>query len=231
LDECRGIYTLSKYHAKYLSKKLKIQVDHLVHPTQYPDKQWNPDILTIGRFKVVQVGWWLRKLHGIFMLPTGNYEKVFLSKNKVEKSAARIFSIESDYLKSLGEFNDYMYDGTTTVDFLSNEEYDELLANCVIFLDLYDASANNAVVEAIARTTPVLVNRIEPVVEYLGEDYPLFYSTYGEAVDMLHDRDRIWEAHDYLKSCAARDMLSAKYFRHSVLNSNIYQSYLNDLID
>ena len=55
------------------------------------------------------------------------------------------------------------------------EEYDDLLSKNIIFIDLYDASANTVVVECIARKTPLLVTRLDAVIEYLGKDYPLYF--------------------------------------------------------
>ncbi|MDW7773251.1 MAG: glycosyltransferase family 2 protein [Desulfobulbaceae bacterium] len=221
LSSCRGIFTLSRYHAKYLSHELPIPVESLIHPTEIPDNLWNPKVLSAQRLKLVQVGWWLRKLHGIFMLPGGDYEKIYLTKRNVEP-VDRIFNIEKEYLKSRGLFVESMYDSAITVDFIPNDVYDNLLSSSIVFLDLYDSSANNAVIESIARTTPILVNPLEPVVEYLGEDYPLYYNSYEEAVEKLHDRKLLLETHEYLKNCDTRCRLSGDYFRSSLLKSEIY---------
>lgn len=51
---------------------------------------------------------------------------------------------------------------------LSNEAYDRLLTENIGFVALHDASANNTVIECIARATPLLVNPLPAVVEYLG---------------------------------------------------------------
>ena len=50
--------------------------------------------------------------------------------------------------------------------------YDCLLPENVMAIELFDASANNVVVECIARNTPIIVNRHPAVVEYLTADYP-----------------------------------------------------------
>jgi hypothetical protein len=64
---------------------------------------------------------------------------------------------------------------------VSDDEYDALLENSVVFLKLRDAPADTTVVECIARNTPILINRLPGVVEYLGEDYPFYYSSLDEA--------------------------------------------------
>ena len=54
------------------------------------------------------------------------------------------------------------------------------------------------ILECIVRNTPVLVNRIEGVIDYLGEDYPLYFDNLKEIDDLLDIR-KIKEAHLYLK--------------------------------
>ena len=81
---------------------------------------------------------------------------------------------------------------------LTNDEYDELLSNNVVFLNLVDASACNTIIECIVRNTPILVNRLPAVVEYLGNDYPLYYNSFEEAYEILSDNDKLLKAHKYL---------------------------------
>jgi hypothetical protein len=81
---------------------------------------------------------------------------------------------------------------------LSNEEYDKLLSENIVFLDLVDCSAVNTVIECIVRHTVLVVNKIPPLVEVLGEEYPGFYNTYNEAVNICMSHDRIRQAHNYL---------------------------------
>ena len=50
----------------------------------------------------------------------------------------------------------------------------------IAFLDLYDSSVNNAVIECIVRNTPVLVNKIPPIVELLGPNYPFYFNDLNE---------------------------------------------------
>lgn len=56
----------------------------------------------------------------------------------------------------------------------SNEEYDELLNSSVIIQWMFGAAANNVVVECIEHGTPLIVNRLPAIEEYLGPDYPLY---------------------------------------------------------
>ena len=69
----------------------------------------------------------------------------------------------------------------------------------ILFIFLIDASAVNTIIEAIVRNTPILVNRIDPVVEYLGFDYPFYYDTMEEATEKLNNINCIKKTYEYLK--------------------------------
>ncbi|MEL6855702.1 MAG: hypothetical protein AAFO83_11420, partial [Cyanobacteria bacterium J06607_13] len=106
---------------------------------------------------------------------------------------------------------------------LSDREYDTLLTENIAFAFLHDSSANNTVIECIARATPIVVNPLPAVVEYLGEGYPLYASTLQEAAEKVMELDLIRAAHEYLKTCDRRYQLSASYFRQAFQASEVYQ--------
>jgi hypothetical protein len=83
-------------------------------------------------------------------------------------------------------------------DRLDADAYDALLATSVVFLDLIDASAVTTIVECLVRGTPLLVNRIEPVEEYLGTDYPLYFGSLEEATSKLGDLELLRAAHEHM---------------------------------
>ena len=54
-----------------LIKKYNIPVYTLYHPTEIPDIKFDiEEFKKCKDKKVVQIGWWLRKLHSIFLLPS-----------------------------------------------------------------------------------------------------------------------------------------------------------------
>jgi hypothetical protein len=69
-----------------------------------------------------------------------------------------------------------LVDNVEIIEKVSNAEYDLLLSKNIVFLNLIDASAVNTLIECIVRNVPVVVNKIPPVVELLGEGYPLYYN-------------------------------------------------------
>ena len=71
--------------------------------------------------------------------------------------------------------------------------------------------ANNAVVECIVRNTPLVVNRLPALEEYLGKDYPLFFDRIEDATG-LFAVDKILTGHTYLKGLDKRPFTD-EYFR------------------
>lgn len=230
LKHCIGLFALSNYYGNWLREQTGKPVSVLIHPTEIPEQQFDfQRFLSNPSKKVVQIGWWLRKLHSIYQLPLAQnnplgYEKVRLGFlfdsaesvfTQLMKAEARIYRITVDeaYLAN-----------TTVIKHIPDHAYDDLLAENIAFVDLYDSSANNAIIECIARATPLLVNPLPAVVEYLGEDYPMYFHTLEEAAAKALDTSLILETHEYLKSCETRQKLRAEYFLNSFSDSHIYKS-------
>jgi hypothetical protein len=225
---CRGLFTLSKYHRDCLQPRFDFPVDNLIHPTEIPDQLWSWEAFQANREKrIVQLGWWLRKLHAIYQLPTSRYQKTLIKVTQ-QDYLQKLFNKEKEQLTAIGEFNDSMYESVEEIEFLPNDQYDHMLSANIVFLNLYDSSANNSVIECIARGTPLLVNRIEPVVEYLGTDYPFYYDTMEEAVSKASDHELVRHTHQYLLECETRQKLSGQYFVQELLNSNVMLNVYQD---
>ena len=96
------------------------------------------------------------------------------------------------------------------------EEYDTLLSENIVFIDLFDAAANNTVLECIIRNTPIIVNKLESVVEYLGEDYPLYFKDLKDVPSLLISNN-ILKAHLYLKKLD-KSQLSIDFFTKKLMN-------------
>lgn len=111
-----------------------------------------------------------------------------------------------------------------TIEKLENNQYDELLSNSVVFLNLVDASAVNTVIECIVRETPILINRLPALEEYLGKEYPLFYDNLDQVFDLLQPK-QILSAHDYLKS-RDKEFLKIDSFLSEIIQTDIYHNLL-----
>jgi len=106
---------------------------------------------------------------------------------------------------------------------VNNDDYDQLLAENIVFINLVDASAVNTVIECIVRNTPILVNRLPAVVECLGPDYPLYYDSLVHAYEILNNFNLLKSGYDYLTKLN-KDKFNIDYFLESLINSSIFQS-------
>lgn len=84
------------------------------------------------------------------------------------------------------------------VERLSNDAYDALLRENIVFLHLVDCSAVNTVLECIVRNTPIIVNRHPALEELLGTEYPGFYSSIPQVPFLCDSFDKIKAMHVYL---------------------------------
>lgn len=220
---CRGLFTLSNYHRKYLEGILDVPVNNLLLPTEFPEMKWSWENFERNREKkIIQIGWWLRKLYSIYLLPATGYKKIFLRKDDADMD--KMLKLEYDNMEGKESLTKEVLQSAEVITFIPNEEYDRLLSENIVFLDVYDSSANNAIIECIARNTPVLVNPLEPIVEYLGQDYPLYFTSLEEAADKAANQDLIRQASEYIAANPVKMKLTGDYFRQSVINSSIYQS-------
>lgn len=96
---------------------------------------------------------------------------------------------------------------------LNDNEYDDLFRLAIIFINLIDGSAVNTIIEAIVRNTPILVNPLDAVVEYLGKDYPFYYQSFDEIPAMLSNMDLIRKTHQYLKKMDKSFLTIATFLR------------------
>lgn len=210
LRKCKAIVTLSDYLKNWLSHHIDVPIISVKHPTEIPRIKWSPEKFAGQKVKpIVQLGYWLRDFFAIHKLNAGpRYHKLWLPSHL--ETAMTIMKTKEKTQKRFWE-EKYLWSGVKINEFLSNEDYDDLMSKCIVFLKLYDSSANNAIVECIARNTPVLVNKIPAVVEYLGENYPLYFDNMDEASNKLLDSNLIISAHIYLKKLH-KSWISGKYF-------------------
>jgi hypothetical protein len=179
---------------------------------------------------VVHIGWWLRKIHSFFLLQTHSIQKLLIAPIRQQElhiyrqQMKLVFMTERSIAKRSHIRGSVMQ--PFRVEFhKDNESYDHLLSSNIVFIDLYDSSANNVIVECIVRNTPLLVNRHPAVVEYLGEDYPLFFDTVEEASGLAEDDRQIQATYNYLRDRhEIKERLTREWFVREFTNSTIYQN-------
>jgi len=225
LPTCVGLFTLSEYAAQWLREVTGKPVSTLVHPTEIPDTLFDFEaFLANPHKKLVQVGWWLRRLGAIHRLPIPADNPLGLRKLRLVPAffhdADRYLA---DMVASDGGTAPDNADDTEVVQHLPDADYDRLLARNIVFIQLYDASANNTVIECLARGTPLLVNPLPAVREYLGDDYPLYYTDLPQAAAMALDLGRLREAHQHLLANPVRMQLGGDAFRAQMVASEVYR--------
>jgi len=220
LPYCQGIFCLSKYHKEWLVENIgvDIPVSSLIHPTEIPDLKFTMDrFFNNPNKQVVQVGWWLRKLNSIYQLPVKSYERVFLYNFMPWVNDIMM----EDRKKNNLSIND---SNARIQSFLSNREYDESLSSNIVFMHMYDCSASNAIIECIARDTPLLINPLPSVVEYLGKDYPFYFNTLEEAAEKAENLDLVNLAHLHMVNNPIKKKFTQEYFCNSFVNSEVYKT-------
>lgn len=226
LPFCRGIFTFSEYLSNYLRSKLNVQIETLYHPTEFTDKTFDFEAF-LALKQIIQVGSWQRRLTSFYRFEAPGYSKIHLmGKNSMDH-----LKIE---LKSFPK-NKYVQSEVNLISHLGNDAYDMMLSKSIVFIDLFDSSVNNTIIECIVRNTPIVVNKIAPVVEYLGEDYPLYYNSIEEVEKKICDEKLLYLTHQYLLEYDFKSKLRGTFFIDSFEKSYIVSSinrnfYSNDNI-
>ena len=198
---CKAIITLSEHLKKYIldnlaEYKYNIPIKVLYHPTDFNCKKFSlVDYSNNDNKKIIQLGFWMRNMKTIYCIKTDKFTKYWLPGGKYW----------IDMFKSMyKESEEYMNDESVNIKmYLSNSEYDDILSNNICLVDVYNSSANNSVLECIARNTPLLVNKHPAIIEYLNEDYPLYYENIDELNTIINSDNfdkRLIESHNYLKN-------------------------------
>lgn len=231
-EHCVGLFCLSEAHAQWVRARTDVPVNVVLHPTEFPERRWEPEHFAANDSRsVVQIGYWLRRQTAIYDLPlargnSGNYTKVHLVPDVFAGFAndiERVLASESAHVERPGG-NEAFVANTVRVDHLPNDDYDDLLSRNIVLLHLFDASANNAVIECIARCTPLLINPLPAVVEYLGEDYPFYFDSLDEAAEKACDLDLVIAAHEHMARSPMQELLTFDHFADALESSEIYQS-------
>jgi hypothetical protein len=186
LETCRGLYTLSRHTAEFITRNTGFRTESVWHPIENDKPTFSWTRYQQGSKRIVTIGHWLRRYHSIYALTPSTHVRAILKTNGFDRDYEQM-------LRYVSNPND-----VELINHLYGAEYDELLTCTLVFLDLYDCAACNVILECIIRNTPILVNRLPAVVEYLGEEYPLFYNSLSEASAKLNDPDIIEKGYNYL---------------------------------
>jgi Glycosyl transferase family 2 len=209
VTRCRGLWTLTQYQKRYLqSCGLPFPVASVYYPTEQPQQPFSfKRFLSSNHRKLLFIGEYLRLYDPFYELLASGYQKVLL--RCFPTLLPRVAASQGDPVEIM--------------DYVDAAAYDNLLEEGIVFLALSDAPANTTIVECIARATPVLVNRIGAVTEYLGESYPFYYDTLAEASEKLADLDLIAKTVLYLRTWPVKKKITFHHFLQSLQNTTVYR--------
>ena len=194
---CKVIFTYSEDYAESLASQTEIKIIALKHPLPKIANKWSWEAFEANKNKqIIQSGWWLGRMHAIHLLPESDYSKLWI--RNPGQGMDTVFAAERDHLKERMMFFDHMDKSVTVSDELPPREYEKHLCANIAFVHYYDVSSPDLLLHCIASHTPILINALPAVREYLGDDYPLYYYFYKDAVDKASDFTLVRKAHEYL---------------------------------
>jgi len=207
VKHCQGIYTISNYLKEYLdSQSFPFPINFIPYTVDFEFQEFDYDNFIGNPRNVLFIGEFMRNFQAFSDLKAEGYKKLLLVTETFAKSDIA------------------MSPTVTMLDRLTDKEYDMMLSRNVVFLNLFDAPANTTVVECLARNTPILINKLPGVVDYLGQDYPFYYSSLEEAAEKLNDDRLIQETVTYLQESPNKPKLRKEHFIDAIHTGSIYRS-------
>ena len=225
LPSCIGIITLTDYQKQYAENFLKnttLRVPafiNLKHPIQPLTSEFNLTVFqNQSKYNIVLLGQQLRKITDILKInkTTLIKDKIWLSGIKNENTRYDIIKKEITGLQ-LSEhiFNEFFT--TVMLPYLDSfNEYDKLIHTSIVVLPLFDAAANNSVLECMISNTPFFVEKNMGTIEYLGNNYPMFFSDICEINHIIDNKQLLMETyqttHAYLSKIDKRQFSYKKFY-------------------
>ena len=208
LPTCKAIIALSKYSENQIKQIFpSISTYCIKHPIEKLNKKFKIDaFLNNEKHSIIQLGLQYRKVSTIYTIKAPN-KKIWLPGIKNKNLCIDIVNIELSmigYDKNNG-FNNVIIKRTA-----NNSEYDHLLLNNIIIIPLWNASANNSVLECMEMNIPAFVSRLPSTAEYLGDNYPMFYSDITEVEEIINNKvlfkEKYKETYSYLRNINNNDI-------------------------
>ncbi len=195
-DNLVGLCTMSHYMANRLRQVCDVPVDVIHYPTDLDVRQF--DIQSyLNQPQLVHVGWCRKNLLLLEHIPPNPHihKKIYVKSLGLPEHKEREVR---QYCSQQYHHREVYKDVEYVAPIQQHEAYDALLEQSVVAVEFLDCAATTVVVEALARHVPILVNRHPALIEYLGEDYPMFFDDIQECTDLLHP-DNIVRTHHYIQ--------------------------------
>lgn len=210
LPYCKGLITLTNHTKNYLQSKLEVPVYHSCLPRKTEDIFFDIDSYFCKPI-LRHSGFELRDVSKFFTCKTSLKKDLYIGHMHNYELIVSELRFHGVSPKACGI--------TPIYEFLSNKQYIKTLTSTIGFAHYYDCGASHSITEHIASHSPVVVNKIPPIVEYLGEDYPMYYENISYNLDQyLLDKKFIQETSDYLKQRSQKKEFTIEYFCESINN-------------
>jgi hypothetical protein len=201
---CSALITMSAHAADILKKITDVPIFYTYHPKTV-EKQFNIELYFDDPI-ILHAGFHNR-----------NFSKFAKFKTQIPKKINVINKWFASYIKNCYQANNIqIYEANTVRVCLEkriDNSYIDSLTKSVGFCYLYSTNANNAVLEHIMSHTPLIVNKLPAIVEYIGEDYPMFYENIEHDPDKyLLSKSFLGEVSSYLKERSTLDMFKIENF-------------------
>ena len=228
-----------------------IPVISIYHPTSITDLHFKWSNFKKNSDKqLIQVGNWMRNVFSIYRIELPK-NSIINTKSILKNKNSDNYFPPNDFLMSLySHFNNYPVDNNLPIcrnafknmhlkgiydmieemelsvrelSYVNNSDYDILLSENIVFLNIVDSSAINTLIECIIRCTPIIVNPLPSIIEMLGESYPLYYNNYYEISNILENESLIFNAYIYLLNLD-KSFLHIDNFTNQL--NNIIETYI-----
>ena len=204
LESCRSIFVFTKQVRDFIKKNLGFDY---VFSIKHPSGFYGTNYRWLSCKNTLHIGQQMRKYHSFHNLRTD-----------LKKVLIKPLNCPTD-LVEMNKYKTNIQDDIVYLEQTCLAEYIDLMCNSVVFLDLYDVAACNTILECISLSVPILVNKLDGCIEYLGEDYPFYYEDLSEAEAKLSDSKLIAQTNEYLLNMKKED-LSVNFFIESIINVN-----------
>ena len=217
LQNCKGLIVLSKYMRNYLKSifAYEIPIYFIPHPMAEVNKKFNLDKFKENQnLNIIQIGLQYRKILDIYKLKT-TYPKIWLPGSNDTKKITSILKLEEEYNKYTVNMK------SVSIMVVNDKVYDSKILNNIVLIPLWNASANNSILECMRMNIPAFISNIAPVKEYLGKDYPMYYDDIKEVERIIHNKEYLYQlyerTHRYLVKLD-KSIIDYKYFTSELLS-------------
>lgn len=200
------VFVMSNHLKNMISPYLSVPIHVVYHPVETPELKFDEKDYKDNDNKYLhQLGWTFRNILGIWQVPPFKFTRSWVEPITAGGKRNLELSLQSN--------NRTIYDGVISLNYMNNNKYDYFLSRNVMFMETVDSSANNGVIDCIIRNTPLIINKNPAIVEYLGPEYPLYFSNVEEVPELA---ERALEGHHYLVEMD-KTFLSEEFFKQEML--------------